>query len=89
MANYPQGILLDNNGVILELVDETPINTFSTLGISFGYIRQLGASAYAGTVDDYVQYKTEGALQFIQNGITYVYVLAENILFRQSVIEVP
>lgn len=86
MANYPEGILLSNKSVILELVDETAINSFTNSEISYGYIRQLGASAFCGTIDDRVQYKTTGTYTFQQSEVTYVYVpdYEENILFRQN-----
>jgi hypothetical protein len=58
MANYPQGIVFSvSTGVILELVGEAPINTFSSKDIGFGYIRQYGAAAYVGVLDQYVQYQ--------------------------------
>lgn len=84
MANYPSGILLDNNGVILELVSEVAVNTFTNSEISFGYIRQLGASAFCGTVGDLVQYRTPDSLPFQQSGVTYAYVLAQNVFLRQT-----
>jgi len=88
MANYPSGIGLSiNTAVILELVDETPINTIpGSSNISFGYVRQMGLLAYGAALNDYVQYITDGAYQFQQSGITYAFVDSKNILFVQEVL---
>lgn len=85
MANYPQGIVFSiNTGVILELVDEDPDNVFNTPTIGFGYIRQLGALAFVGVLDQIVYYRTAGSLQFIQTGVTYTYIDASSVLFTQA-----
>jgi len=90
MANYPQGILFSvESGVILELVGEVPINSFSNKDIGFGYIRQFGASAHAGSLDQYVQYRISKSLPFIQSSVTFCYVDASDILFTQATIPIP
>jgi len=90
MANYPQGIVFSiESGVILELVGETPINSFGNKDIGFGYIRQLGAIAFCGVVDQYVQYRIPDSLPFIQSGVTFCYVDASNVLFTQATISAP
>lgn len=87
MANYPQGIVFSvSTGVILELVGETPINTFSSKDIGFGYIRQYGAAAYVGVLDQYVQYRIPNSLPFVQYSVTFVYVDAKDVLFTQATI---
>lgn len=87
MANYPQGIVFSvSTGVILELVGEAPINTFSSKDIGFGYIRQYGAAAYVGVLDQYVQYRIPNSLPFVQYSVTFVYVDAKDVLFTQATI---
>lgn len=90
MANYPQGIVFSvESGVILELVGETPINSFGNKDIGFGYIRQFGSSAHAGSLDQYVQYRISASLPFVQSGITFCYVDSSNVLFTQAIIAIP
>ena len=90
MANYPSGIGLSvNSAAILELVDETEINSFTNSKISYGYVRQLGLSFYAAALDDRVQYKTEKAETFQQSSVTYAFIDEKDVLFVQDDITPP
>lgn len=85
MANYPTGISnLGNTAVILELTDDTPINTSNYPNSAEAYVRQVGISVINCAVDDLVQYNSLTQAPFIQGGITYAWLESGNILFVQD-----
>lgn len=89
MANYPESITLPNNGVILEITDNTPINTILSQGFAQAYVRQIGELVDNCAVNDNVYYDATNTLRFKQSTATYVFVTKDRIKFIQTELPTP
>lgn len=81
----PTGISnLGNTAVILEMTDDTPVNTPNGPNFAGGYVRIIGVSVVNCAVDDFVQYNSLQQSPFTQDGVTYCWIESESILFVQD-----
>lgn len=78
----PIGITLPNNAVILELSDSSPINISTAMG--GGDVRQTGVSVMDWSVGDFVQYDNAFGVQFLQSGVTFLFIDQQYIYFKQD-----
>lgn len=80
----PTGITLGAESIIVESVDDAPVNTRVSINFAGGYVRQIGNLVFSCNVGDFVQYDSTGSFSFQQADVTYVLTNNSKILFIQA-----